>query len=286
MRQLILAGAGAGAVERWWSLAAVLITCAIAGAYGYGVQGLWRRGGVGSVVSPARAASFAVAVVVLLYAVSPLGHQLARLSFTGHMIQQMLLLVVVGPLLAAGAAGLPLALTLPPRARLRWARWRASALGRWLRRPLHRALVVAGAQVAVMWAWHLPALYLAAHHDPAVRTLEHATFVATAWLLWSSVLAPSGRRLTGPVAFLLLFAAGMAAAALGAVLTLAPAPLYPGVTLADQQLAGLVMWVPMDVVDMLLALTLFFRWLKRMDRESPGGREVIAAAPAGEVTGP
>jgi putative membrane protein len=87
-------------------------------------------------------------------------------------------------------------------------------------------------------------------------------------------------RLSAPVGFLLLFATGMPAAALGAVLTLAPAPIYSADALAgpdplaDQQLAGLVMWVPMDVVMLVVAVTLFLRWLVSLDRRTPPERDL------------
>ncbi|WAL69562.1 cytochrome c oxidase assembly protein [Amycolatopsis cynarae] len=288
---LPLAHATAGGdAERWWELAGVLVLAGLAAAYGRGVQELWRRGGRGSAVRAARAAAFAGGIAAVVVAQSPPVHRFAEDSFTGHMSQHMILLVVAGPLLAAGAAGLPLSLALPRRARLSWSRLRAGAVGRWLRGPLHRGIVVGTFQVAVLWFWHLPAPYLSALEHPAVHAAEHASFVLAAWLLWSAVLAPGRHRLAGPAAFLLLFATGMAAAALGAVLTLAPAPLYPagvlaeGDPLADQQRAGLAMWIPMDVVDGVLALALFAGWLSRQERRTPGDRD-LAPPPAEEVTG-
>ncbi len=83
----------------------------------------------------------------------------------------------------------------------------------------------------------------------------------------------------------------MAAAALGAVLTFAPAPLYPdhalasGNPLADQQLAGLVMWIPMDVVLLGLAVSVFLRWLTGLEDRTPGDRE-LRPVPAEEATPP
>jgi cytochrome c oxidase assembly factor CtaG len=285
-------GAAADAGERWWQIAAVLSLAALGAGYGRGVQELWSRGGAGAAVPRARVLAFAVGLVAVVLAQAPPVHHVAEESFAGHMAQHMLLLVVAGPLLAAGGAGLPLAVALPPAGRRRVARLRSSRPGRWLRRPAHRAVAVAGLHTAVLWVWHFPAPYLAALRHPAVHVAEHASFLAAAWLLWAAVVGPRRQRLAGPVAFLLLFATGMAAAALGAVLTLARAPLYPpsaypaagapsGDPLADQQLAGLVMWVPMDALVLAAAAGAFLRWLTGLERRLPAARDLPAAREVG-----
>ncbi|PZN93108.1 MAG: hypothetical protein DCF31_13665 [Alphaproteobacteria bacterium] len=101
----------------------------------------------------------------------------------------------------------------------------------------------------VFWAWHVPALYAAALADTAIYWLMQASLLATATLFWRAVFAASPAQgvITAVVA-----AAQMGL--LGALLALAPAPLYaPHLAstlawglgpLADQQLAGLLMWVP------------------------------------------
>jgi putative membrane protein len=274
--------AGGGDVQRWWEIAALVALAALAASFGRGVQEVWSRGGAGAVVPRWRATAFAGGLATLLLAQSPPVHELAEQSFAGHMAQHMLLLVVAGPLLAAAGAGLPLMLALPVGGRRRVARLRACGPARWLRRPAHRAQIVVGVHGAVLWAWHLPAPYLAAEGRPAVHVAEHGSFVVAAWLLWSAVIGPRRQRLEGPVAFLALFAAGMTAAALGAVLTLAPAPLYPapafpaGDPLGDQQRAGLLMWIPMDGVILACAAGVFLRWLTGLERRSPSERDLAA----------
>ena len=278
------------------SAAGVVLLAALAAAYGRGVHELWNRRGTGEVVPARRVVAFGAGVVALVAAQSPPVHALADRSFAGHMAQHMILMVVAGPLLAAGAAGLPLSLATPTRLRRRLARWRAGPAGRSLRRPPILAVVAAITQAAVLWAWHLPTLYLLALDSPGLHAAEHLSFVSAAWLLWSAVLGTGPRRLSGPVALLLLFATMMPASALAAVLTFAPAPLYPpgalaptgGDPLIDQQLAGLVMWIPMDVVVLMAAAGLFLRWLCRLDRAAPACRHLQptdrTALPAKEVT--
>jgi putative membrane protein len=275
-----LAHGATGRSEQWTDVAGVLLLAALAAAYGRGVHELWVRRGRGAVVPRWRAAAFGAGLIVVLAAQRGPVHEAAEESLHGHMIQHMLLLMVAGPLLAAGGAGLPLTVAAPRRVR-RWsAVLRSGGVGRWLRRPMNVALLAAGVHTVVLWGWHLPRPYLWAEGNALVHAGEHACFVGAAWLLWSTVLSPRAARLSAPVGFLLLFATGMPAAALGAVLTLAPAPVYPPEALAgadplaDQQLAGLVMWVPMDVVMLVAAVALFLRWLVVLDRRTPAERDL------------
>lgn len=103
----------------------------------------------------------------------------------------------------------------------------------------------------VLWLWHWPALYTAAYSDPAVYLLMQGLLLASFVWFWRVVLSPN----TAPVTALLGIGAGAGQMGLlGALLTLAPRPLYavhgPGALLwgldplQDQQLAGLLMWVP------------------------------------------
>ncbi|GAA2706354.1 cytochrome c oxidase assembly protein [Micromonospora olivasterospora] len=254
----------------------LVAACLLLAGYGRGVQELWARRGRGRVLPGRRVAAFGAGAVVTLAADRGPVHELAESSFAGHMAQHMLLLLVAGPLLAAGAAGLPLSLAVPRSARRLLARWRVAPPLRRLRRPTAYALLAAAAQTGVLWFWHLPGPYVAAVDRPAVHAAEHLCLVATAWLFWAPVLGASRHRAPAPVAVLLLVGAMLPASALGAVLTFAPEPVYPARVLGpdpltDQQLAGLLMWAPMDLVALLVALALLLRWLLRMDRARPGG---------------
>jgi putative membrane protein len=260
--------------ERWSELAGVLLIAALAATYGRGVQEIWRRRGAGTVVPRWRVAAFAGGLLTMLAAQQGPIHEASERSLAGHMTQHMVLMLVGGPLLAAGGAGLPLTLAAPRRLRRGVARLRASAAGRWMRRPINTALVAAGLHTVVLWFWHLPSPYEWVEANSLVHGFEHVSLVGVSWLLWSMVLGPGAARLSPPVGFLMLFATGMPAAALGAVLTLAPNVLYPGHTLTDQQLAGLVMWVPMDVLMLVVAVTLFLKWITFLDRSNPAERDL------------
>jgi putative membrane protein len=254
---------------RAWTLEpAVLVgLAAVAAAYGRGLRRLWH--GRGRVVTGRQVGAFAAGMAVITLALlSPLD-TLAQVSFAAHMAQHMLLVMVAAPLLVLGAPGLPLTLALTPGWRRRLVLLRRRAAVAAGLRLLSRPMVAWGLHVGVLWAWHLPTPYQLALGNDLVHAAEHASFLGTAVLFWWVAL--SRRRLAPGFAVLYLFAAALQGAALGALLTFAPTPLYPlqsshpagwGLTpLADQQLAGLVMWVPADLVYLGAAGVLFLRWL-------------------------
>lgn len=285
----VLAHAGTPIGRDWPTIAAIVGCCVIGAMYGKGIQELWLRRGAGSVVSARRCAAFGCGLATLIIAMSAPVDRLAEQSFAGHMTQHMVILVVAGPLLGLGGAALPLTLALPHQARRALARMRASGPVRWLRRPVQRALAGGVVFTGVLWSWHFPAMYALAERNDAIHAVEHASYVMVAWVLWAAVLTPDRHGLVGPLGFLLLFTIGMTGAALGAVLTFAPAPLYPadmfgtGDALTDQQLAGLVMWIPMDVIVMGVALSIFGRWLADLDLRHPARYSDLSDATPAEV---
>ncbi|HEX7746461.1 MAG TPA: cytochrome c oxidase assembly protein [Micromonosporaceae bacterium] len=263
--------AGDSIPEGLLTIAFVVAVCLLVAGYGRGVQELWSRRGAGRVVPAWRVAAFGAGVLVVLAAQQGAVHELGESSFAGHMTQHMLLLLVAGPLLATGAAGLPLSLAALPSLRRRLARSRAAPAGRGLRRPVVYALLAGGSQTVSLWFWHMPGPYIAGVEHPVVHGVEHLCFVTTAWLFWAPVLGAPRHRPPAPVAVLLLVGTMLSASALGAVLTFAPAPVYPARVygadpLADQQLAGLLMWAPMDAVALVAALAVVLRWLVWLDR--------------------
>ncbi len=277
--------APAGVVEGLLTMASTVLVCLLVAGYGRGVQELWRRGAV-RLVPPWRVAAFGAGLLTVLAAEHGPLHALAEGSFAGHMTQHMLFLLGSGPLLAVGAAGLPLSLAAPLALRRRLARWRAGRALRWTRRPVAGALLAGAAQAIVLWFWHLPGAYVAAVDHPVLHATEHLCFVAVSWWFWTPVLGATRHRSPAPVAVLLLAGTMLPASALGAVLTFAPQPVYPlrvfgADPLADQQLAGLLMWAPMDVVVILVSLGLFLRWLIRLDQARPDGRPPVSADRAG-----
>jgi cytochrome c oxidase assembly factor CtaG len=237
-------------------------------AYGAGVRRLWRvRTGHG--VRPSQVASFATGMALLALAlIWPLDAAADR-SFAAHMAQHLLLIALAPPLLVLGAPLAPLAAFAPVRRAL------VAIPGARLAHPL----AVFGAHGVVVWTWHAPALFQAALRSPTVHALEHATMLAAALLFWWMLL-PAGRAHapTRGAGLLFLFLTMTHMGLLGALLTFAPRTLYPaygdrppafGLTpLEDQQLAGLIMWVPGGMIYLAAALALAAAWLR--DAERPG----------------
>jgi cytochrome c oxidase assembly factor CtaG len=177
------------------------------------------------------------------------------------MIAHVLLAGVAAPLLVLAEPVPPLLWSLPRRAR--------SAVGQALSRMaswnihviLSRPMPAAALHAIAVWAWHVPVLYDLAVRNEAAHWLQHVSFIVTALFLWSAVLRDRHFTGTGIVVLLVtLIHTGL----LGALLTFSPAVLYHshepelwGLTdLEDQQLAGLIMWVPASFIYLAAALAL------------------------------
>ena len=160
-------------------------------------------------------------------------------SFTGHMVQHELIMVVGAPLLVLAR----------PLGTLLWALpyiWRRRA-GRLLTHPVVRRgwitvtlpAVAWGVQTVLLWIWHAPALFEAALETPWIHGLQHFSFFAGAVVFWWSIIQrPRG------VAILSLFTAAVQSGALGALLAFSPHSWYSHYAMDDQHLAGLLMWIP------------------------------------------
>jgi putative membrane protein len=227
-------------------------------------------------------AGFAAGLGVLAVAlVSPLD-ALASERFAAHMIQHLLLILVAAPLVVSGRPATVMLGAVPPGRRRALHRATSTGACRSLTAVLAHPVVVWALGTAVLWAWHLPALYELALRSNAVHAAEHATFFGTAALFWWLVIGAGRRRgpVDRPTALALTFATALAGSALGAVLTFAAAPLYPlqaaraaaaGVPpLEDQQLAGVLMWIPPGVVYLVTMVTLLYRWFAELDARSDG----------------
>jgi putative membrane protein len=126
-------------------------------------------------------------------------------------------------------------------------------------------------QAVALWAWHMPVLYNAALAYDGMHRLQHASFLITALLFWWSLFYGRARRRGYGAAVLYLFATTLNSAALGILLTLSRTVWYPrqaefaaqwGLTpLEDQQLAGLVMWVPCGLLYTVAGLWFAALWI-------------------------
>jgi putative membrane protein len=127
-----------------------------------------------------------------------------------------------------------------------------------------------------LWIWHMPSLYDAALQSEAIHAIQHLCFFLSASLFWWGIAHGRYGRAGYGVAVVYIFATAMHSGILGALLTFSPHVWYPlyertsttlGLTpLEDQQLAGLLMWVPAGVTFVVGGLYFFAAWLKESER--------------------
>jgi putative membrane protein len=240
--------------------------------------GSWRLATRGVRHGRAEGAAFAGGWLALFAAVQPWFDGAAIARFSAHMAQHELMMLVGAPLLIAGR---PLSTCL-------WAipgAWRrpgirvlqhplTSAAARTLTAPVF-AWVLHG---AVVWIWHVPALYELALRSEPVHTIQHVMFVGSSALFWGGLLHGRYGRAGYGAAVFFVFATAVHTGILGALFTLSKTPLYPvyaavpgmtsDATVADQQIAGLVMWIPAGILLTLVGIALFAAWLGEAERRS------------------
>jgi putative membrane protein len=198
---------------------------------------------------------------------SPL-HWLGEHLFTFHMIEHEIVMAVSAPLIVLARPIGILLWGLPGRARM--------AAGMLMRAPLMRVLwdrCTSATSATILhgvaiWAWHVPIVFDAAVTNPAVHRFQHLTFFATAILFWWALVWRSDY---GSAAWHLFFTM-IHTSVLGALMALAPRVLYVAQTqaamawgltpLEDQQLAGMIMWVPAGTIYAGAALTMLALWIR------------------------
>lgn len=271
-----------GLVTDWsgWDRIILAGLLLLAAAYVAAVARLWRRAGWSQGLRWWEAAAFAGAWGTLLVAlVSPID-RLSDRFFSVHMTQHELLMLVAAPLLVLGRplVAMPWLLPSSRRRQLRQAQRPGLVRAwRWLTAPL----VVLLLHGVVVWVWHVPALFEAALHSDAVHAVQHLGFFWTAALFWWALTHGRYGRLGYGVAVIFVFGTALHQSVLGALLTFAPSTWYPTYAahahaagtdpLADQQLAGLLMWVPSGVIFLILGLALFAAWLGEAQRRAELG---------------
>jgi len=214
-------------------------------------------------------------IALFIALVSPLD-ALGEVLFSAHMAQHELLMIVAAPLLVLGR----------PLAAMLWAMpasWRIpianavqtkpiAATWRFFTAPLIAVIVHAIA----LWVWHLPSLYEATLRSDFIHALQHTSFIVTAALFWWALIHGRYGRLGYGAAVFYVFLTSMHSGALGALLTISQNlwyPIYSSRTTAwgldpieDQQLAGLIMWIPAGVIFLVLGVALFIAWLAEAER--------------------
>jgi putative membrane protein len=278
LNQLILSsGCFSGANIAGWTVDPAVIGPLALGFLLYlaGLIRLWRAAGLGRGASFQQATLFGLGWLVMAGAlVSPL-HELSERTFAAHMAEHELVMAVAAPLLVLSRPLGVLLWAFPESWRRRVAS--TTALIAYLlgwdiwSRPLVATLLHA----AAIWLWHVPAFFDAAVGNEAIHWLQHVSFFVTAMFFWWSLL--SVRQRAG-VAIAELFATAMHTGALGVLIATARQPMYPAQAtvarafgidpLSDQQLAGLIMWVPGGTAYVVTGLALAGLWIVRSSRRT------------------
>jgi len=240
--------------------------------FALGWRRLYARSSAGRARLRKRASLFAAGWLVLAGAlVSPL-HQAGERAFSAHMVEHELLMLLAAPLLVLAEPLSAMLWAFPAAARRTIGAVSAS-------RPVSAvytwstgAVVATLLQAAVLWLWHMPSLFDLALAREGWHAAQHLCFLVSALLFWTAML---GRRGAGAgalgdraLAAFCLLVTSFVTGALGALMAFAQSPWYAGyarLALApfgltpaeDQQIAGLIMWVPGGLVHLVVALVLF-----------------------------
>jgi putative membrane protein len=215
--------------------------------------------------------------IALMSPIDVLGGQL----LTMHMVQHLLLVMIVPPLLLL-ANPLPFLLwgspyevrtgvsrLLSPNAKFRY----------YLRRTTGPGLVWL-MFVIVYWGWHDPNAYNLALQSDFVHDLEHLTFFLVSMLFWWHVIG-AGPRIHRPLSpagrFVYVLTAIPPNMLAGLAIVFATGPIYsyyeamPRIwglsVMEDQQIGGVIMWVPGSMMYIIAALILASRWLQEEERK-------------------
>lgn len=249
-----------------WNPSIVIGTALIVGLYLYAIGPLRKRHGFER-VRKGQIFVFMLGVgLMFLSLVSPLDELGDSYLFSAHMVQHLFLTVVGPPLLLIGMPEWFIRPIIRNRVLF--------AILRFLTLPAI-AFVIFNAD---FFLWHAPALYDATLENESIHILEHLTFIIFGLLFWWPIFSPSKDlpRLSIGGQILYLFLSGMPVVLLGAGLTFA-SPLYApyiaaprvwGISAAtDQQLGGLIMWVPGNFIFIIIMSVLFLRWMQKKEKE-------------------
>jgi putative membrane protein len=261
-----------------WSFDPLIVISLVLSAWIYiqGVFNLWRSNKIGRGIRFWEAAAFAGGWLSLFVAlVSPL-HPWGEVLFSAHMTQHEILMLASAPLFVLSRPLLALLWALPKG-------WRSGTKNLIKFKPIEKtwnfltnAFVAWLVHAVALWIWHVPFLFQATLRSDFVHTLQHASFFLSALLFWWAIIAsPRGATSYG-AGILYLFTTSIHSGLLGAFLTFTTTvwyPIYEKSTasweltpLEDQQLGGLIMWVPAGIVYIVAGLLMFAGWLRESER--------------------
>lgn len=265
--------------ELWraWEWEPVTLICIALAAslYARGLHRIWTALPPGRGIRFWEAACFAGGIIVLAMALLTPIHAWSRVLFSVHMTQHEMLMLVAAPLLVLGRPMIVFLKGFGPGTGRRLAALVAAPwwmrTWTWITRPVAAWLIHA----VVLWAWHIPAWFQATIDNDWIHALQHFSFLFSALLFWWAIMHGRHKMVGYGLATLYMFTTALHSGALGALITFAQSVIYPaystttfawGLTpLEDQQLGGLIMWVPAGLVYLIAALALIAGWLRESD---------------------
>jgi putative membrane protein len=285
-----------------WNAVTAASLIALAAWYAAGLRRLWAGPNGRTAIRPWQAAAFVAGLAsAALALLSPLDRS-SDILFSAHMAQHEILMLISAPLIVLGRPFIATLWALPPRARVG-----AGALlrQRWLTSFWQRMsgpFTVLLLHAAVLWGWHLPLMFELALHHEGLHVIQHLSFFLTSALFWWALIHGRYGRLGYGIGVVYVFATAVHTEILGALLTFDSRSLYATHALrtaaagldpvADQQFAGVLMWVPFGAIFVVISLALFAAWLgateRRMAMAMATGRERELPMPptAGPSTAP
>nr|WP_246617926.1 cytochrome c oxidase assembly protein [Rhizobium populisoli] len=261
-----------GALPEWtfdtWIVTPIAFTGAL---YALGSLRLWARIKDARLLVKSGAAYWSGWIVLVIALMSPL-HFLGEHLFTFHMIEHELVMAVAAPLIVLARPigvlfwGMPrgirhsaMIVLKPPPVERAWD-------------FLSRGSVATLLHGLAIWVWHAPALFDATVTIVSLHRLQHLSFFLTAIVFWWAVIWKAEK---GSAAWH-LFVTMIHTSILGALITVAPRVAYVSQTrsapewgltpLEDQQLAGIVMWVPGGIIYAGAALVMLAAWISTSSR--------------------
>ena len=262
-----------------WVVVPVVLSIAI---HACGTFALWRRAGIGRGVSRGRVGLFLLGMLAIVIALmSPLD-EFGERYVSAHMIQHELLMIVAAPLLVLSRPLEAWTWGLPPAWRRNAGKVARTRIVDGVWTVLTTPLIAWLLHALAIWLWHAPAFFQTALKSETIHALQHASFLATALLFWWVTLPARSSQPRNADALLYLFTTMLHTEALGAILVFSSVVLYPvyiapgsltADALQDQQLAGLVMWIPGGIPYLIAGLFVVARWL------APSTKTVVAARP-------
>jgi putative membrane protein len=264
-------------LARTWAFEPVVsVSLALSGLlYVVGVRKLWREAEVGRGVRRWEAWAFAGGWFALFVAlVSPL-HPWGRVLFSAHMTQHEILMLVAAPLVVLGRPLVAFLWALPLKCARAVGSWARAAWWQSVWRALTNPFVAWAIHAVALWVWHAPVLFQATLQSEWVHTAQHLSFLVSALLFWWALIHGRQGWMGYGAGVLYVFTTSVHSGLLGALITFARSvwyPAYDGLTaswgltpLEDQQLGGLIMWIPAGLVYIAAGLALFAGWLRESE---------------------